>query len=89
MFVKSAVAVTLLASFVAAQTNLTFDPATVDLTIRSLFSLFLTVRKNASNIPGQINGARPSSTPARPSVARKPTRTAATRYDLGSFWAFK
>ncbi|KAE9376851.1 hypothetical protein N431DRAFT_542333 [Stipitochalara longipes BDJ] len=34
MFVKSTVAVTLLASFVAAQTNLTFDPSTIDLTTR-------------------------------------------------------
>jgi hypothetical protein len=35
MFAKSTVAVALLASFVAAQTNLTFDPSTVNLTIRS------------------------------------------------------
>jgi hypothetical protein len=41
MFVKSTVAVALLASFVAAQTNLTFDPSIVGLTIRGSFpSLF-------------------------------------------------
>ncbi|PMD48622.1 hypothetical protein L207DRAFT_575280 [Hyaloscypha variabilis F] len=34
MFVKATVAVALLASFVAAQTNLTFDPSIVGLTIR-------------------------------------------------------
>jgi hypothetical protein len=34
MFVKSAVAAALLASVVAAQTNLTFDPSTIDPTTR-------------------------------------------------------
>jgi hypothetical protein len=37
MLAQSTVAVALLASFVAAQANLTFDPSTVDLTIRSQF----------------------------------------------------
>jgi hypothetical protein len=34
MFAKSAVAVALLASVVAAQTNLTFDPLSIDSTTR-------------------------------------------------------
>jgi hypothetical protein len=77
MFVKSTVAVALLASFVAAQNNnITFDPSTVDLTIRSQYLYPSADCKNSANIH-QINGARPSSTPAIFSVARNGTQITA------------
>jgi hypothetical protein len=61
MFVKTTVAVALLASFAAAQTNVTFDPTTVDLTTRGRFRISSDFCKNASNmlyfrsmVPGRI-----------------------------------
>jgi len=49
MFVQSTVGVALLASLVAAQANLTFDPTTIDLTTRGLIPSLATCWK-ASNV---------------------------------------